>query len=89
MNCSSCSEWIAADERPAIVFSSTEAVAALDRQVDSAAQAWLRNGVAIACHPRIAEQLLSNGYARVLNATFDDDSIIAKLESIGVEPQAP
>ena len=82
-------ELIAADEKPAIVFSSTEAVAALDQQVDTAGQAWLRNGIAIACHPRIAEQLLSNGYARVLNATFDDDSIVAQLESIGVEPQAP
>jgi uroporphyrinogen-III synthase len=82
-------ESIAADEKPAIIFSSTEAVAALDRQVDLAAQGWLRNGIAIACHPRIAEQLLSNGYGRVLNATFDDDSIVAQLESIGVEPQAP
>ena len=79
---------IAAGERPAIVFSSTEAIAALDRQVDSAAQAWLRSGIAIACHPRIGEQLSSNGYARVLNATFDDDSIVAQLESIGVKPQA-
>ena len=81
-------ESIAAGEKPVIVFSSTEAVAALDRQVDSAAQAWLRKGIAIACHPRIGEQLLSNGYARVLNATFDDDSIVAQLESIGVKPQA-
>ena len=79
---------IVSGERPAIVFSSTEAVMALDRQVDSAGQAWLRNGIAIACHPRIGEQLLSNGYARVLNATFDDDSIVAQLESIGVKPQA-
>jgi hypothetical protein len=31
---------------------------------------------------------LSNGYARVLNATFDDDSIVAQLKSIGVEPRA-
>ena len=82
-------ESVAVDERPVIVFSSSEAVAALDRQVDEAAQEWLRNGVAIACHPRISEQLLSNGYARVLNATFDDDSIVAQLKSIGVEPQAP
>ncbi len=82
-------ESIVADEKPAAIFSSTEAVAALDRQVDTAAQAWLRNGIAIACHPRIAEQLSFNGYRRVLNATFDDDSIVAQLESIGVEPQAP
>src|SRR5918993_2186602 len=82
-------EWIASGEKPAIIFSSTEAITALDRQVDSAAQAWLRNGIAIACHPRISDKLLSNGYGRVLNATFDDDSIVAQLESIDVEPQAP
>jgi uroporphyrinogen-III synthase len=82
-------DWMASGEQPAIVFSSSEAVTALDRQVGSAAQAWLRNGVAIACHPRIGEQLLSNGYTRVLHATFDDDSIVAQLESIGVKPQAP
>ncbi|HKO69224.1 MAG TPA: uroporphyrinogen-III synthase [Burkholderiaceae bacterium] len=81
-------EWMTAGEIPAVVFSSTEAVAAFDYQVDSTAQAWLRNGIAIACHPRIGEQLLSNGYARVLNATFSDDSIVAQLESIGVKPQA-
>ena len=82
-------ESIAADKKPAIVFSSTEAVEALDHQIDTAAQGWLRNGVAIACHPRIGAHLLSNGYQRVLEATFDDDSIVAQLESIGVEPQAP
>ena len=80
--------WIAANERPAIIFSSTEAFAALDQQVDATGQAWLRNGAAIACHPRIAEQLSSNGYARVINTTFDDEAIIAKLKSIGIEPQA-
>ena len=79
---------IAAGTCPSTVFSSTEAVAAIDKQVGSAVQAWLRNGIAIACHPRIGEQLLANGYARVLNATFDDDSIVAQLESIGVRPQA-
>ena len=82
-------ESVAVDERAVIVFSSTEAVVALDRQMDKAAQEWLRNGVAVACHPRIAKQLLSNGYTRVLNATFDDDSIVAQLKSIGVEPRAP
>lgn len=82
-------ESIEADEAPSVIFSSTEAVAALDRQVGTAAQEWLRSGTAIACHPRIAEELLSKGYGRVLNATFGDDSIVAQLESIGVEPQAP
>ncbi len=78
--------WIAECVRPLIIFSSTEAVSALDQQTDSAGQAWLRTGTAIACHPRIAQQLMSNGYSRVVNATFDDDVIIAKLESIGDSP---
>ena len=77
--------WIADDKRPAIIFSSSEAVEVLDQQVDAPARAWLRTGTAIACHPRIAEQLLSKGYKRVVDATFDDDSIIAKLESIEFE----
>lgn len=77
--------WITAGERPAIVFSSTESVVALDQQVDTTIRAWLRTGTAIACHPRIAGQLSSNGYARVMNATFDDDTIIAKLESIATD----
>lgn len=77
------SEWIADDVRPAIVFSSSEAIAALDQQVGAAGRAWLRSGTAIASHARIAQQLTIGGYARVLRATFDDDSIIAKLESIG------
>lgn len=74
--------WIADDKRPVIIFSSSEAVESLDQQIDAPAQAWLRTGTAIACHPRIAEELLSKGYQRVMDATFDDDSIIAKLESI-------
>lgn len=64
------------------IFTSSEAVAALDSQVGTVGAAWLRAGIAIACHPRIADQLVSSGYARMLNATFDDDSVIAKLESI-------
>jgi uroporphyrinogen-III synthase len=77
-----------ADEQPVTIFTSTEAVSALDRQIEPVVQAWLRQGVAIASHPRIAAQLSSSGYVRVLNATFDDDSILAQLESIGSKPQA-
>lgn len=75
--------WIAADAPPVIVFSSSEAIAALDGQVGSEGSTWLRAGIAIASHARIAQQLVASGYSRVLNATFDDDSIIAKLESMG------
>ncbi len=75
-------EWIAADVSPAIIFSSSEAMAALDQQVGAAGRAWLRTGTAIASHARIAQQLMADGYTRVMRATFDDDSIIAKLELI-------
>jgi uroporphyrinogen-III synthase len=75
-------EWIAAGVTPAIVFSSSEAVAALDQQADADARRWLRSGTAIATHSRIAQQLAADGYARVIGATLDDDAIIAKLESI-------
>jgi len=75
-------QLITGSEQPTIIFSSTEAVEALDQQIGSTARAWLRTGTAIACHPRIADQLLSNGYKRVADATFDDDSIITTLESI-------
>lgn len=75
-------QWIAGASKAAIVFSSTEAIAALDVQVGPNARSWLRAGTAVACHPRIAQHLKANGYTRVLDATYDDDSIIAKLESI-------
>ena len=77
-------QWIAANEEPVTIFTSTEAVAALDQQLEPAARGWLRSA-RVACHARIAEQLSAQGYARVINATFDDDTIIAKLESIGFE----
>ncbi len=76
-------EWATQREVPIIVFSSSEAIAALDQQAGPESQRWLRSGTAIAGHPRIAHRLLAEGYSRVVNATFDDDSIIAKLESIG------
>jgi uroporphyrinogen-III synthase len=75
-------EWMAGGVTPAIVFGSSEAVAALDQQADAAARRWLRSGTAIATHPRIAQQLAADGYSRVIGATFDDEAIIAKLESI-------
>ena len=74
--------WASAETQAVTVFTSTEAVASLDSQVGTVGAAWLRAGIAIACHPRIADQLVSSGYARMLNATFDGDDIIAKLESI-------
>lgn len=73
-------------ERRAVVtlFSSSEAVEALDRQLDrqAGARSWLRSGIALASHPRIRERLLAAGYTRVEMATADDESQIARLESL-------
>lgn len=75
-------QCVAAGTNALTIFSSTEAIAALDVQVGTVGAAWLRAGTAIACHPRIARQLAAIGFARVVDATFDDDAIIAKLELI-------
>jgi uroporphyrinogen-III synthase len=49
------------------VVTSSEAVAALDRQLEHApeARAWLREGLALCSHPRIAQALQAAGYTRV------------------------
>lgn len=84
----SAERWLAsavgAGAPVATVFSSSAAIAALDRSVQpvSGASAWLRNGAAIATHSRIAEQLLASGYSRVLTASADDAAVLAQLESL-------
>jgi uroporphyrinogen-III synthase len=70
---------------PAVtVFSSSEAVAAIDEQLRpiAGAAAFLRAGDAIATHARIARRLRAAGYASVTEADADDDALIAKLESL-------
>jgi uroporphyrinogen-III synthase len=77
-------DWIDADARVVTVFSSSEAVDALDHQLAVApeAPAWLRRGVAVATHQRVAEQLLAAGYTRVELSASNDDALMARLESI-------
>ncbi|HQR20707.1 MAG TPA: uroporphyrinogen-III synthase [Burkholderiaceae bacterium] len=77
-------EWVR-DGTPAIaVVSSSEAVDALDRQVAAVPEArgWLRQGVAIATHERVAARLLAAGYTRVELTSADDDLLMARLESM-------
>ena len=64
-----------------ILFTSSEAVAAFDRQVNRipGAATWLRQGRALASHPRIAAQLLAAGYTRVEVSTPDNESVLAQL----------
>lgn len=70
---------------PAVtVFSSSEAIGALERSVhgEAGAAEWLRRGAAIATHPRIADRLLAAGYGRVVTSTADDEAVRAQLESL-------
>ena len=66
------------------VFSSSEAVDALDRQMADivGAREWLRQGVTIATHERIRVRLLAEGYTRAELSAPDDDAVVARLESL-------
>lgn len=78
-------QGLVASSRPVVtVFSSSEAVEALDRQVVAVegAARWLRAGTALATHPRVGERLLAAGYTRVIEADADDDALLARLESL-------
>ena len=64
-----------------VLISSSEAIDALDRQLNTVAGAaqFLRRGRALATHPRIAEQLLAAGYTRVELAESDPEALFAQL----------
>jgi uroporphyrinogen-III synthase len=66
------------------VVTSSEAVAALDSQLEQAAdlQAWLRQGLVLASHPRIAQALSTAGYGRVQQC---EPEILQVAEAIGRE----
>ncbi len=75
---------VAANDTVVSIFSSSEAIDALDRQVApvKGAARWLRHGTAIATHPRIRERLLAAGYKRVELSESGDDALITRLESL-------
>jgi uroporphyrinogen-III synthase len=64
-----------------ILFTSSEAVGAFDRQVNGVpgAAMWLRQGRALASHPRIAARLLAAGYTRVEVSASDNEAALAQL----------
>jgi uroporphyrinogen-III synthase len=76
-------QWVRAQAPVTGIFSSSEAVDALDRQIGvvSGAADWLRRGVAIATHDRIRLRLLAAGYRQVELSSSDDDALMARLES--------
>lgn len=68
--------------RPVTVFSSSEAVDALDRQLsaEEGATRWLREGTTLATHVRIRDRLLEVGYKHVELTVPGDEALIARLE---------
>jgi uroporphyrinogen-III synthase len=78
--------WTEQATAPVVIVSSSEAVGAIVDQVAAVAGAsdWLRGGVAIATHERVAQRLRSAGFARVENCAPDDSALIGKLESFAV-----
>lgn len=76
-------QWVEVRAPVIGIFSSSEAVDALDRQIGvvPGAADWLRQGVVIATHDRIRSRLLAAGYMRVELSPSDDDALMARLES--------
>jgi uroporphyrinogen-III synthase len=74
--------WRDAGRAPAMLVTSSEAVDVLVRQIDRAgARDWLRAGVALATHVRIAERLRAAGFARVALAAPRADAIAVVLRA--------
>ncbi len=74
--------WRSAGRAPAVLVTSSEAVDVLLAQIDRAgARDWLRTGLALATHARIAERLRSAGFARVALAAPRAEAIMAAIES--------
>ena len=77
-------EWQRDGRVPITIVSSTESVASILEQVEGieGATAWLKQGIALATHPRIAQRLHSAGFARIETSSADDWAVIGTLESM-------
>lgn len=76
--------WVRGSAFAAVVVSSADAVSAVIDQVSAVegAAEWLRRGIAVATHPRVAQRLHEAGFQHVEVCDADDSSVIRKLESI-------
>lgn len=79
---------IARDDVARVLYSSSGAIEALDRQLAevAGARAWLRQGTGLATHPRIAQRLHAAGFKATRIVPTDDDVLLAKLESLRTDP---
>ena len=73
------------------VVTSSEAVGALDRQLEHTpeARAWLREGLALCSHPRIAQALRAAGYARVSECEPTASAVLDAIAQSGRIQAAP
>jgi len=69
-------------DRAVAIVTSSEAVAALDRQFSETphAKAWLRQGVALCSHPRIANALRTAGYAVVRECELSACGVLEAMD---------
>lgn len=76
-------EWQRDGRAPITIVSSTESVASILEQVEGieGAADWLKRGLAVATHPRIAQRLHAAGFACVETTSADDSAVIGTLES--------
>jgi uroporphyrinogen III methyltransferase/synthase len=76
--------------RAASVVTSSEAVAALDRQLAEApgAKGWVRQGLALSSHPRIGEALRAAGYGEVRPCEPTADGVMDALVTSDAGPPA-
>lgn len=78
-------------DRAAAIVTSSEAVAALDRQFCETpdAKAWLRQGLALCSHPRIANALRAAGYAAVRECELSTSGVLEAMDSAGADAGGP
>jgi uroporphyrinogen-III synthase len=78
-------------DRVAAIVSSSEAVAALDRQFSETpdAKAWLRQGLALCSHPRIANALRTAGYSVVRECELTASGVLEAMDGAGTGARDP
>lgn len=80
-----------AQQRAVPVVTSSEAVAALDRQLGQApeARAWLRQGLALCPHPRIEQTLRAAGYVEVGQCELSAAGVLAAIADLRGHESGP
>jgi uroporphyrinogen-III synthase len=79
-----------AGDRAVSIVTSSEAVAALDRQLGETpdAKAWLRQGLALCSHPRIEQALRSAGYSEVRECEPTASGVLGAIAGPAFAPDA-